>query len=312
MRNSSTLLIFLSAESEGKSNVGTQATMTCTRAHRLLAEIRITFHQNMNGYDYDNDSHAGDPVLLGLTGDACGSCQSSDVPLYDLSCHDSDNFYCRDCLTKKWYYATDEIVRCPACNKDCGFMPLPSIAQFRGISRDFSEAEGIEQLRQQHEVMDNLIGFTAREATEFLQHVYSIVEDQILDPTALGGFPSQYVDSAQESFETNPFYRSLIHELASAPKMMSEPLQLEEDLLKSLDATVATYARVKYPDQIMDGRDEDVLTNQVLMDPYIKDVRENWIIIIGKWVELLAWRHIERTASVEGGAAERLRKPVQL
>jgi hypothetical protein len=41
----------------------------------------------------------------------------------------------------------------------------------------------------------------------------------------------------------------------------------------------------------------------------INTIRENWAGIIKMWVDLLAWRHLERTASVEGGAAERLREP---
>lgn len=268
----------------------------------------------MGGYDSDNDSHAGDPVLLGLTGDACGSCKSTDVPLYDLSCHESDDFYCRDCLTKTWYNAKDEVVRCPSCGEDCGFMPLAPIEQFRGISRDFSDTEGLEKLRQQPEIMNNLIGFTNREAAVLLQHVYGLVEDQILDPMELGGWPSalqQGDNTARMSFATNPFYNNLVRELAAAPKIMTSPLQLEEDLMNSLNADVIAYASSQYPGQIMEGRDEDVLVH-VLNDPYLKDVRENWIIIINKWVDLLAWRHIERTASVEGGAAERLRAPITL
>jgi hypothetical protein len=38
----------------------------------------------------------------------------------------------------------------------------------------------------------------------------------------------------------------------------------------------------------------------------INEIKENWELIIKKWVELLAWRHLERLAPPEGGAAERM------
>jgi hypothetical protein len=44
----------------------------------------------------------------------------------------------------------------------------------------------------------------------------------------------------------------------------------------------------------------------------VKAVRDNWMEIIKMWVVMLAWRHLERTAPVEGGAAERFRTPVTL
>jgi hypothetical protein len=44
----------------------------------------------------------------------------------------------------------------------------------------------------------------------------------------------------------------------------------------------------------------------------INDIKDNWVGIIKMWVDLLAWRHIERTATIEGGAAERTRQPLIL
>ena len=274
----------------------------------------------MNGYDSDNDSHVGDPVLLGLTGDACATCKSTDVPLYDLSCHDSDDFHCRDCLTKTWYNANDEVIRCPACGNDCDFMPLKTVEDFR-ISRNFHDVEAIDKIRTQPEIMNNLIGFTARESIVFLQHVYSLVEDQILNPVELGGLPSNLTqnveNSAGESFARNPFYCGLIVEVTAVPKMMTAPLQLEEDLLKLLDGLILNYMKLKHGDQLAASgidlnNDEFVLHLATTSDQYVKDVRDNWITIIKMWVELLAWRHIERTAPAEGGAADRCRAPITL
>jgi hypothetical protein len=60
----------------------------------------------MSGYESD-DSHASDPILLGITGDACATCFSTTTPLYDLSCHPSNDFYCRTCRTATWHAASD-------------------------------------------------------------------------------------------------------------------------------------------------------------------------------------------------------------
>jgi hypothetical protein len=37
----------------------------------------------------------------------------------------------------------------------------------------------------------------------------------------------------------------------------------------------------------------------------INELKDNWELIIKKWVELLAWRHLERLALPEGGAVDR-------
>lgn len=280
------------------------------RSHKPIPTITST----TSAYESDTDSHSGDPALLGLTGDACGSCKSTEVPLYDLSCHDSDDFYCRDCLTKTWYNAQDEVVHCPSCSKDCDFMPVKDIEEFRGISRNFHQDEAFDKIRQQPKIMNNLIGFTAREAAVFLQHAYSHVEDQILDPVELGGLPSSYIQStvntAIESFATNPFFGHLVQQVTAVPKMMTAPLQLEEDLLKELNHIIIDLAKQRFGNQIADWNDEAVLEQVLVGDEQAKSVRENWIIKI--WVDLLAWRHIERTAPAEGGAAERRRAPIDL
>jgi hypothetical protein len=268
----------------------------------------------MSGYDTYNDSHAGGPVLLGITKDTCGTCSSTNVPLYDLSCHNTDDFYCRDCLTKMWNAADDEVTRCPACHNDCGFMPLQDIQDFAGISHDFLEFEAFDKIREQPEVMNNLIAFTADEAVMFLQVTYDYYADQLLDPTELGGMPSHISDSAQKSFAANAYYRALYNDVITVSKMMTTPFDLEEDLLETLRLATIVDTLHKYGNQLdasgVDLDDNDaVLWQATHTFEDINTIRENWAGIIKMWVDLLAWRHLERTASVEGGAAERLREP---
>lgn len=278
----------------------------------------------MSGYDFDNDSHAGDPVLVGVTGDSCGTCPATDVPLYDLSCHATDDFYCRDCLTKKWVAATDDVVLCPACGNDCDFMPLKPIEEF-SMSRKFNEMEVFDKICEQPEVMNNKIGFTNREAAMFLQLIYGLVEDQILDPTELGGVPSHEQAAHKSdpgstsvySFMSNPFFLKFHEGMTAAPKMMTSPLQLEEDLLKLLDNVSIDYVKFKHGATMIAGgvdlsNDEWVLQQASFMYQDVKEVRGNWQEIVKLWVVLLAWGHLERTAPVEGGAAERFRIPVSL
>jgi hypothetical protein len=275
----------------------------------------------MSDYDSDNDSHAGDPVLYGVTGDACGTCSATTVPLYDLSCHDSDDFYCRDCLTKAWYLAQDEVVCCPSCGEDCDFMPLQPIAQFKGISRNFVDAEAFDKIRQQPEVMNNLIAFSAAEAIVFLQNVYTLYADQLLDPAKLGAIPTyrpfQLANTLDEDLANNPFYCAFAAELTAAPKSMTSPVQLEDIMFKVLNSAVVSFAKLKYNDQLYSAgvdlhHDAAVLEHTTQSFDDINDIKDNWVGIIKMWLDLLAWRHIERTATVEGGAAERTRQPLIL
>jgi hypothetical protein len=276
----------------------------------------------MADYDSDNDSLAGDPVLHGVTGDACGTCSSTTVPLYDLSCHNSDDFYCRDCLTKTWYRAKDEVVRCPACRNDCDFMPLQPIEQFKGISRNFNDYEAFDRIREQPEVMNNLIAFTALEAIVFLQHVYTIYADQLLDHSELGALPTSYVlqhsaNTLDSDLSNNVFYIVFAAKVGAALKSMTTPAQLEEALLNLLESATINFAKCKYGHLMyasgVDLRDDAAVLYQANHSfPDVNDIKENWAGIIKMWVDLLAWRHIERTAPAEGGAAERFRQPLQL
>jgi len=271
----------------------------------------------MTAYNSNPDFHAGEPLLIGVTGDACGTCSSTSIPLYDLSCHNSDDFYCRDCLTKMWNMASDETVRCPACSNNCSFLPLQRIEDFDGISHDFLEFQAFEKIREQHEVMNNLIAFTAAEAVTFLDVTYGYFDDQILNSVELGGLPSYLSDGTHEIFSANPYYMALKGELTSVQKMMATPLELEDDLMLVLNNTIVRDTRFKYADHLemhdIDlQNDEAILWEAINTFQDMNTVRENWVGMIRMWVDLLAWRHLERVASVEGGAAERTREPLSL
>ncbi|OAL04550.1 hypothetical protein IQ06DRAFT_343958 [Phaeosphaeriaceae sp. SRC1lsM3a] len=275
----------------------------------------------MADYDSDNDSHAGDPVLLGVTGDSCGTCSSTTIPLYDLSCHNSDDFYCRDCLSKSWYTASDEVIRCPSCGEDCGFMPLNPIEAFGGISRNFIEYEAVDKIREQEEVQNNLIAFTEKEAIAFLVHTYNYYLDQILDPEELGSLSSFMIDysknTLQESLANNAFYCALVAEVMTTPKVVSIPAQLELYLLGVINTVTVNLTKGRYSNEIIDDNVDINDNDAVLWEAThtykdINNIYDNWVGILKIWVDLLAWRHLERTAPVDGGAAERFRQPLTL
>lgn len=275
----------------------------------------------MEDFDSDSDSHASDPILLGVTGDSCGTCSATTIPLYDLSCHNADDFYCRDCLSKKWYAAKEEVIRCPACGDDCGFMPLAPIEDFRGISRNFVEYEAFDKIRDQEEVQNNLIAFTEQEAIQFLVHTYSYYLDQILDPEELGGFPSFMIDDSEntlhESLANNVFYCALVAEVMTTPRVITKPSELEEYLLGVINTVTVNFTKGRYSkemiedDVVIDDNDA-VLWEATHTFKDMTRIYENWVGILKMWVDLLAWRHLERTAPVDGGAAERFRQPLNL
>lgn len=271
--------------------------------------------KNMTGYDSKSDYHSGEPVLIGITGDPCGTCSSTNIPLYDLSCHNSDDFYCRDCLTKMWNMANDEVVRCPSCSNNCSFLPLQRIEDFDGISHEFLEFQAFEKIREQPEVMNNLIAFTAAEAVTFLDVTYSYFDDQILNSVELGGLPSYLSDGTHEIFTTNPYYMALKEELTSVPKMMATPLELEDDLMLVLNNMIVRDTRFKHADHL-EMRNIDLQNDAAILWEAtntfqdMNTIWENWVGMIRMRVDLLAWRHLERVASVEGGAAERTREPL--
>lgn len=270
----------------------------------------------MTRVSYDDAPDAESPQLMGILPFNCATCNASTIPLYELSCHDSDDFHCRDCLTKKWYYATDEIVRCPHshCGRDCGFMLLAPFGQSLHLSHNFFDIERVDKIRQQPEIMNNLIGFTNEEAGVVLQHVYSLFEDQILDPSALGGMSgdvTQYAEnSLQSNLNSNPFFAALISEVKAAPKMMTTPLELEEDLNNVLTRQIYRYAIEHYGSELarwgIDLTHQNTVLEAALANHKpIKDLNDCWHEIIQKFVDLLAWRHLERVAPPEGSAAER-------
>ncbi|KAH5338242.1 hypothetical protein HBI67_123870 [Parastagonospora nodorum] len=269
----------------------------------------------MTGYGSNPESCTGEPVLVGVTGDACGTCSSTNIPLYDLSCHKSDDFYCRDCLTKMWNMVDDEIVRCPSCSNSCHFQPLQLIQDFEGINHEFLEFQAFDKIREQPEVMNNLIAFTAAEAVTFLDVTYGYFDDQILNTVELGGLPFYLSDGTHEIFTANPYYMALKEELTSVPKMMATPLELEDDLMLVLNNTIVRDTRFKYADYL-EMRDIDLQNDAAILWEAtntfedLNTIRENWVGMIRMWVDLLAWRHLERVASVEGGAAERMREPL--
>jgi hypothetical protein len=262
-----------------------------------------------------------DPVLYGVTGDACGTCSATTIPLYDLPCHESDDFHCRDCLTKIWYLSQDEVVRCPSCGQDCAFKPLQPIAEFEGINRNFVDYEAFDKIRQQPEVMNNLIAFTAPEAIVFLQHVYTLYADQLLDPAELGAIPLdrpfQLASTLDDDLFNNPFYCAFAAEISEAPKAMTTLVKLEDIMLGVLSSAVVQYTMLKHSNQLYEAgvdMDDDVavLKHSIQKFEDVNSIKDNWVGIVKMCVDLLAWRHIERTAPAEGGAAERLRQSLAL
>ncbi|KAI4673092.1 uncharacterized protein J4E78_001598 [Alternaria triticimaculans] len=256
------------------------------------------------------------PQLMGITGDNCASCQSTTVPLYDLPCHESDDFHCRDCLTKTFHAVNDQFVRCPhpSCRRIVGFeQPIPLARDLR-LDNEFYDQERIDKIREQPEVMNNLIAFVGEEAEVILQHVYTMFEDQLLNPVALGGVAGHYTagvaNSLVASFACNPFVCGLLAQIKDTFKLMTTPYELEEDLNTLLDRLLHEYAQLNYGNELtrhgIDLEHEGAVLAAALNNykPF-NELKENWELIIKKWVELLAWRHLERLAPPEGGAAER-------
>jgi hypothetical protein len=90
------------------------------------------------------------PQLMGVTGDSCVSCGSHSVPLYGLPCHESDDFHCRDCLTKSFYSDSDDLVRCPhpICCQPAGFQPLDLLEYGLHLNNGFYDEERIKKIRE--------------------------------------------------------------------------------------------------------------------------------------------------------------------
>ena len=241
----------------------------------------------------------------------CASCNTADAPRYQLSCHDKKSHYCRNCLTETWCNAKDELIHCPhhPCGKGSNFMPLVPLSQILHFESSFYDIERIEKIHEQPEIMNNLIGFTREEAAVALQHLYSMFEDQILDPVLLGGAPGQLTLQAEESFganvSSNPFYQALLNELTAPAKMMATPSDLEEDLNVVLTRSLYAYITRHFrPDlQNSDASFEEKVAVVDAASDFVEvlpRIQENWIEIIRKWVDLLACHHLGRFASLEG------------
>jgi hypothetical protein len=254
------------------------------------------------------------PQLMGVTGDSCAPCGSLHVPLYNLPCHESDDIHCRDCLTKTFYKDRDDFVRCPhpSCGRPAGFKPLDLLEHGLHLNNDFYDEQCIDKIREQPEVMNNLIAFTREEAEVTLQHIYSLVEDQSMDPIALGGIPGWITagaqNSLQASFDSNLFVGGFLSDMKEARKQMTTPYELDEDLTAVLNNILLQHARRYHGDElamrVIDMEDGEAVLAASLDD--INEIKENWELIISKWVELLTWRHLERLAPPEGGAVERM------
>jgi hypothetical protein len=89
------------------------------------------------------------------------------------------------------------------------FRPFIPIVEWHDLNRQFRDRGKLEKMRQQSEVMDNLIAFTANEGAVFLEKLYILVEEQIADPVDLGNPPYYQVPETGSTIETlftNPFY----------------------------------------------------------------------------------------------------------
>lgn len=223
----------------------------------------------MSGYIESRDFNYA-PILLGLIEGACAICCTNTVELYNLACHPNYDLYCRDCLTKKWFEASDEVIRCPDCGDDCEFAPLAPIDDLR-VDRDVIEV--LDEIREEPEIMNSLIGFTDREAAFTLDIAYDMAADQVLHVADLDGL-----------YEApHNFYYAFLTELTTTKKFMTTPLELEEDLLTLLDDLATTYALGEF------GYED--------LDSNAKVLHANWAEIVKKWVALLTYRHLKRTGS---------------
>jgi hypothetical protein len=197
----------------------------------------------------------------------------------------------------------------------------PAHRRVRRHNRNFVDYEAFDKIRRQPEVMNNLIAFTASEAIVFLQHVYTLHADQLLDSAELGAIPSyrpfQLANTLDEDLLNNPFYCALAAEISEAPKAMTTPTKLENIMSGVLNSAVVQYTMLKHSNQLFEAgvdMDDDVAVLKHSLQNFedVNSIKDNWVGIVKMWVDLLAWRHIERTAPAEDGTAERLRQPLAL
>ncbi|KAF2247503.1 hypothetical protein BU26DRAFT_566476 [Trematosphaeria pertusa] len=267
------------------------------------------------------------PVCVGITGDICISCKQTvydtkcgdpeapaTAPLYDLSCHSSDEFQCCNCLTKAWFNSAGDAVPCPwkFCRRDAGFAQLPNI---HTINVDQELVEKTELLRLDKKTAENLIGIDAGDARVFLTQVYNFFEDHVLDPTALGGLPGQVTEalenSAIASLASNPFFQGLYNHFPwddmSPRKYMLTPMELERDLLKILEQRLRNHVMENYGVALssigmcLDTEDGLKAATEMAKEQFVPvtTIYENWRSIVQTLVSVLCWRHLERLAGAE-------------
>ncbi|USP76323.1 uncharacterized protein yc1106_03597 [Curvularia clavata] len=240
------------------------------------------------------------PQLMGIIeGCCCSTCGSITAPLYHLICQWPEIFHCRNCLTGRFCEASDDIIRCPGvCGCTVGWKALLPLEQGAHFNYD---QEAIEAIRQQPEVMNNLIAYTAEEAQTIFNHVYTMFEDQILDPVALGGIPHHFLEhddnSLQTGFSCNPFVVCFLDEVTKMPKTMTTPHDLDEDMATLLKNMLSTNLHMKIVDRMFSSDEmmnEDIAVKTAFDAIKLGEIKENWELMIRKWVELVTWRHLER------------------
>jgi hypothetical protein len=260
------------------------------------------------------------PLCIGVTGDFCISCKQlvydthcgdpeapATAPLYDLSCHVSNEFQCRDCLTRAWVAYAGTCVPCAwkYCGKPAGFHPLPSVTKIV-VDRDLFEK--LEEMKSPG-ITDHIIGIELSEVLHLLMQTYEYVADQLLDPVELGSVSSEVMKqhdiSASLAMSSNPFFYNLWQHFDlgfDLSKLSVTPKTLKEQLLECLNTALCTYVRVKFgPTLVAFGANLDSLEgfNQAMTMarnsfPLIETIYETWVLIMEILVGLLSWRHLER------------------
>jgi hypothetical protein len=175
--------------------------------------------------------------------------------------------------------------------------------------RDF-RSEVLDKIREQSEIMNNEIAFSSRDAVTCLGHASSFAADLIADQVCEPLDGINFGGTSGQSFANNLFFHTFSAQLAETSKMITTPLQLEEDLLQLLASTIIDYSKAQFNvtlvqvgDSFELGSDSFGLENVVLLD--VAEVKENWTVVITILVELLTWKHLCRTTPVQDVAAGR-------
>jgi hypothetical protein len=123
-------------------------------------------------------------------------------------------------------------------------------------------------------------------------------------------------NTLNEELFNNPFYCGFATAISEAPKVMITPAKLEEIMSVVLNSAVVHYTMLKHSSQLHEAgieMNDDLAVLQHSQNfEDVNSIKDHWVGILRIWVDLLASRHIERTAPAESGAAERLREPLAL